>query len=287
MTKVAAKTDRRRARRDLALNAWQVTRRAGQLREPVVWAGGGRGGLQPRTRPSWSWLAPLITAGWRQITLLLMLGGAFPGASRALRSRALRIPALEGGGRGRAPRDPGGGGRPNVDLVAYEKQEEKIKGGCAPDFILSAEIVVIALGTVAAALRAQPARTVLVGISLVMTVGVYGLVARHRRQARRPRPALQRSARLSPAASAAPSRCTVADEDAVGGRHRGDVHGRRRHPAARLADSSCTRWSISPRDSAAWRRIDQQHRRGRGVGIVAGAIVLAAVMVVQKLRRTH
>ena len=61
-----------------------------------------------------------------------------------------------------------------MDVVAVEKQ--KIKGAIRTDFILSAEIIVIALGTVAA----QPFGVqvaVLVGIALLMTVGVYGLVA--------------------------------------------------------------------------------------------------------------
>ena len=63
---------------------------------------------------------------------------------------------------------------PAVDLVALEK--EKIRGAIRTDFILSAEIIVITLGTVSA----EPFVTqllVLVTIGLVMTVGVYGLVA--------------------------------------------------------------------------------------------------------------
>jgi predicted DNA repair protein MutK len=62
----------------------------------------------------------------------------------------------------------------DVDLVAVER--DKIKGAIRTDFILSAEIVVISLGTVAAApLTTQV--VVLVGLSLLMTAGVYGLVA--------------------------------------------------------------------------------------------------------------
>ncbi len=60
-----------------------------------------------------------------------------------------------------------------VDLVAFEK--EKIGGAIRTDFVLSAEIIVITLGTVAK----SPFITqiaVLVSISLIMTVGVYGLV---------------------------------------------------------------------------------------------------------------
>jgi predicted DNA repair protein MutK len=63
---------------------------------------------------------------------------------------------------------------PAVDLVAMEK--DKIKGAIRTDFILSAEIIVIALGTVAEASFGQQL-TVMVGIAVVMTVGVYGIVA--------------------------------------------------------------------------------------------------------------
>ncbi len=63
---------------------------------------------------------------------------------------------------------------PAIDLVAMERG--KIKGAVRTDFILSAEIIVIALGTVAAAPFAQQV-AVLVSIALLMTVGVYGLVA--------------------------------------------------------------------------------------------------------------
>jgi hypothetical protein len=62
----------------------------------------------------------------------------------------------------------------SADLAAFEA--DKIKGAIRTDFVLSAEIIVIALGTVAdQAFSSQVA--VLVGISLLMTVGVYGLVA--------------------------------------------------------------------------------------------------------------
>jgi uncharacterized protein len=63
---------------------------------------------------------------------------------------------------------------PNVDLVALEK--DKIKGAVRTDFILSAEIIAISLGVVATA----PFLTrvmALVGVAILMTVGVYGLVA--------------------------------------------------------------------------------------------------------------
>lgn len=60
-----------------------------------------------------------------------------------------------------------------VDLAALEK--DKIRGAVRTDFILSAEIIVIALGSVAD----QPFLRqlgVLATVAVVMTVGVYGLV---------------------------------------------------------------------------------------------------------------
>jgi hypothetical protein len=63
---------------------------------------------------------------------------------------------------------------PEVDLVAVEK--DKIKGAVRTDFILSTEIIVITLGTVAASPFVTQF-TVLAGVALLMTVGVYGLVA--------------------------------------------------------------------------------------------------------------
>jgi uncharacterized protein len=62
----------------------------------------------------------------------------------------------------------------SVDLVTLEK--DKIKGAIRTDFILSAEIIVITLGTVAAASFGKQV-TVVSAIAFVMTVGVYGLVA--------------------------------------------------------------------------------------------------------------
>jgi predicted DNA repair protein MutK len=63
---------------------------------------------------------------------------------------------------------------PEADFVAVE--QDKIKGAIRTDFILSAEIIVIALGTVAGAAMTQRIG-VLTGIAIVMTVGVYGFVA--------------------------------------------------------------------------------------------------------------
>ena len=63
---------------------------------------------------------------------------------------------------------------PSVDLVALEK--DKVKGAIRTDFILSAEIIAITLGTV----QNSPwmtQLTVLAGVAVLMTAGVYGLVA--------------------------------------------------------------------------------------------------------------
>jgi uncharacterized protein len=61
-----------------------------------------------------------------------------------------------------------------VDFVSAERA--KVKGAVRTDFVLSAEIIVITLGTVARALFSRQL-AVLVGISLLMTAFVYGLVA--------------------------------------------------------------------------------------------------------------
>ena len=171
MTKVAAKKTAGVLGDDLALNAQQVTGVQASRELPVVWAVAkgsmvNKAILVPAALLI-SWLAPWL------ITPLLMLGGAFlcfegfeKLAHKFLHSKhedeAAHRETLQ------AAADP------NVDLVAFEK--EKIKGAVRTDFILSAEIVVITLGTVAAASLGQRV-AVLVGISLLMTVGVYGLVA--------------------------------------------------------------------------------------------------------------
>ena len=61
----------------------------------------------------------------------------------------------------------------DVDLSAFER--DRIKGAVRTDFILSAEIIVITLGTVAKEPFAAQVG-VLIAIAVLMTVGVYGLV---------------------------------------------------------------------------------------------------------------
>ncbi|HAU1321854.1 TPA: DUF808 domain-containing protein [Legionella pneumophila] len=61
-----------------------------------------------------------------------------------------------------------------INMHQFEK--EKIRGAIRTDFVLSAEIIVITLGTVAATSLVNQI-AVLALISLIMTIGVYGLVA--------------------------------------------------------------------------------------------------------------
>jgi len=171
MTKVAARKTAGVLGDDLALNAQQVTGVSADRELPVVWAVA-KGSMVNKVIlvPAAlliSWLAPWLIAP------LLMLGGAFlcfEGFEK-LAHKYLH-PAAEDEAEHRktlqALADPG------VDLVAFEK--EKIKGAVRTDFILSAEIVVITLGSVAAASLMERV-SVLAIIAVLMTVGVYGLVA--------------------------------------------------------------------------------------------------------------
>ena len=171
MTKVAAKKTAGVLGDDLALNAQQVSGVKAERELPVVWAVA-KGSAMNKAILVPAALAISALAPWA-ITPLLMLGGAylcFEGfeklAHKFLHSKAEDqahhqelLTAVAS---------------PEVDLVAFEK--EKIKGAVRTDFVLSAEIIVITLGTVAAASFGQQV-AVLVGIAIIMTVGVYGFVA--------------------------------------------------------------------------------------------------------------
>jgi predicted DNA repair protein MutK len=171
MTKVAAKKTAGVLGDDLALNAEQVAGVRAERELPVVWAVA-KGSLRNKLILVPAALTISAFAAWA-VTPLLMLGGAylcfegfeklahklFYSAAAAREEHAEKIRALSD---------------PHVDLVAFEK--EKINGAVRTDFILSAEIIVIALGTVQdAAMGTQIA--VVSGIALLMTVGVYALVA--------------------------------------------------------------------------------------------------------------
>jgi len=171
MTKVAAKKTAGVLGDDLALNAEQVSGVRADRELPVVWAVA-KGSTKNKIIlvP----LALLLSAflPWI-ITPLLMLGGAFlcyegfeKVAHKFLHSKAedeayhaKTVSALADA---------------KVDIVEFE--QKKIKGAIKTDFILSAEIIVIALGTVKdAEFITQVA--VVTGIAAIMTVGVYSMVA--------------------------------------------------------------------------------------------------------------
>jgi hypothetical protein len=171
LSKVAAKKTAGVLGDDLALNAQQVAGVQADRELPVVWAVA-KGSLINKVILVPAALAISLFAPWA-VTPLLMIGGAFlcyEGAEKLLH-RLLHSKAEDDSHHAELAR---AAADPQVDLVAFERA--KIKGAIRTDFILSAEIIVIALGTVAG----QPLKTqigVLVAIALLMTVGVYGLVA--------------------------------------------------------------------------------------------------------------
>ncbi|NUT80327.1 DUF808 domain-containing protein [Pseudomonas brassicacearum] len=171
MTKMAAKKTAGVLGDDLALNAQQVSGVRAERELPVVWAVA-KGSFINKLILVPSALAISAFVPWL-VTPLLMVGGAylcFEGFEK-LAHKFLHSPAEDQAEHAQlveAVADPA------VDLVAFEK--DKIKGAVRTDFILSAEIIAITLGTVADAALTQQV-IVLSGIAIVMTIGVYGLVA--------------------------------------------------------------------------------------------------------------
>ena len=171
MTKVAAKKTAGVLGDDLALNAQQVAGVKAERELPVVWAVT-KGSFRNKLILVPAALAISVLAPWA-ITPLLMVGGAFL-CYEGFEKVAHRF--LPAAGEDEAHRKELARALvdPAVDIVALEK--EKIRGAVRTDFILSAEIIVIALGTVGTAPFSVRVG-VLVGIAILMTVGVYGLVA--------------------------------------------------------------------------------------------------------------
>jgi predicted DNA repair protein MutK len=171
MTKVAAKKTAGVLGDDLALNAQQVSGVRAERELPVVWAVA-VGSLKNKLIlvPAALAISALLPAA---ITPLLMVGGlylCFEGVEK-FAHKWLHAAAED---EAHHAEQLAHLADPATDLVALEK--DKIKGAVRTDFVLSAEIIVIALGTVAG----KPFGTqvaVLAGIGLLMTVGVYGLVA--------------------------------------------------------------------------------------------------------------
>ena len=170
MTKIATRKTAGVLGDDLALNAEQVSGVRAERELPVVWAVA-KGSMLNKLILVPAALAISALAPWL-IGPLLMLGGAylcFEGFEKLAhkylpgeKNGAHRSKVME------ALADPA------IDLVAIEKN--KIKGAVRTDVVLSAEIIVIALGVVGGlALGTQVA--VLVSIAVMMTIGVYGLVA--------------------------------------------------------------------------------------------------------------
>ena len=171
LSKVAAKKTAGVLGDDLALNAQQVSGVKAERELPVVWAVA-KGSFINKAILVPSALAISSFAPWA-VTPLLMAGGAYlcfegfeklahkylhSDSEQAAQHQALVTSVSD----------------PAMDLVAVER--EKIKGAVRTDFILSAEIIVITLGTVQASPFVTQV-TVLCGIAVLMTVGVYGLVA--------------------------------------------------------------------------------------------------------------
>ena len=171
LSKVAAKKTAGVLGDDLALNAQQVAGVAAERELPVVWAVA-KGSLLNKAILVPAALAISAFIPWA-ITPLLMIGGAFlcyEGFEKLAHKFLHRQDEVEAKHAElvQAVADP------TVDLVAFEK--DKIKGAVRTDFILSAEIIAITLGTVSDKVFATQVG-VLVAIALVMTVGVYGFVA--------------------------------------------------------------------------------------------------------------
>jgi predicted DNA repair protein MutK len=170
MTKVAAKKTAGVLGDDLAVNAEKVTGVRAERELPVVWAVAKGSFVNKLILVPVALLASLFVP-WLIIPALIA-GGLylcfegfekiahkfFHGAEKAANHDELVEQLAD----------------PSVDMVAFE--QKKIKGAIRTDFILSAEIIVLTLGIVAES-KFITQVGVLAGIAIVMTVGVYGLVA--------------------------------------------------------------------------------------------------------------
>jgi predicted DNA repair protein MutK len=156
---------------DLALNAEQVSGVQASRELAVVWAVA-KGSALNKLILVPAALAISAFAPWA-VTPLLMAGGLFlcyEGVEKLMH----KLTHSKAEDDSRHAQLTAALANPAVDLVAFEKQ--KIKGAIRTDFVLSAEIIVITLGVVAAAPFVTQV-AVLAGIAALMTVGVYGLVA--------------------------------------------------------------------------------------------------------------
>lgn len=168
MSKMAAKKTAGVLGDDLALNAQQVSGVRSERELPVVWRVA-KGSFVNKLI-----LVPLallisVVAPWL-INPLLVVGGLFlcyEGVEKVLHSLHKKKAKTAEEAQQELIKT-------ETDLATFEN--EKIKGAVRTDFILSAEIIVISLGTVATAAFGVKV-TVLSIIAIAMTIGVYGLVA--------------------------------------------------------------------------------------------------------------
>lgn len=170
MGKVAAKKTAGVLGDDLSLNAQQVSGVKANRELPVVW-GVAKGSFLNKLI-----LVPLALiisafAPWL-ITPLLMIGGAYlcyEGVEKVMHS-------LQHDKQSKSPEAR----QQRLDSLANqnaaELEKKKIKGAVRTDFILSAEIVAITLGIVSESPLLNQV-IILAGIAILVTVGVYGIVA--------------------------------------------------------------------------------------------------------------
>lgn len=171
MSKVAAKKTTGVLGDDLALNAQQVSGVRADRELPVVWAVA-KGSLKNKLILVPSALGLSALAPW-SITPILMVGGAYlcyEGFEKIAHPFLHSKQELEDGNQILHEAIT----HPEINLVELER--EKIKGAIRTDFVLSAEIIVIALGTATTQPLSSQA-VVVSAIAFAMTVGVYGFVA--------------------------------------------------------------------------------------------------------------
>jgi len=171
MTKMAAKKTAGVLGDDLAVNAEKVTGVRAEREIPVVWAVA-KGSFKNKLIIVPVALLLSVIAPWA-ISPVLIVGGlylCYEGFEKIVHNmlhakeeaaeHEERVETLVEG--------------EEFDIVAFEK--DKIKGAIRTDFILSLEIIVLTLGIVAESTFTTKV-LVLCGISMLMTIGVYGLVA--------------------------------------------------------------------------------------------------------------
>ncbi len=155
---------------DLALNAHQVNGAAAERELPIIWAVAKGSVVNKAVLVPVALLLSALAPGL--ISPLLMTGGAYLCYEGSEKIRQRLLHGKPGRARARTQKRPLPKNR--AELLLLEK--DKIKGAVKTDFVLSAEIIVIALGTVAGATLVSQLLSLAV-ISLIMTAGVYGVVA--------------------------------------------------------------------------------------------------------------